>query len=215
MASKFRNPIPERNEADQGIYDMYVFRYAEVLLIDAEAKAELGTINQNDLDKTINRLRARLDNPELPDGKMARLSMNPPKDPNSVTITGDPRYGYEVSPLIYEIRRERRIELAFEGFRWDDIVRWKAGKLIENPKTVYGIVAGDDVQEQYNDYFDSDVFSGVNTTSISDWDGEVKKLIAPYSSIRKWGDKLYLHPIPKKQISLSNGNLEQNPGWGK
>src|SRR5690606_34644823 len=127
MASKFRSPIPEQNEANQTTFDMYVFRYAEVLLIYAEAKAELGTITQGDLDKTINVLRARLDSPELPGGKMGRLTMNPPADPNETTISGKPRYGYDVSPLIYEIRRERRIELAFEGFRWDDIVRRNAG----------------------------------------------------------------------------------------
>src|SRR5699024_8706701 len=106
MASKFRSPIPEQNEANHTTFDMYIFRYAEVLLIEAEARAELGTINQDVLDKTINQLRARLDGPNLPGGKMARLSMNPPSDPNAVTITGEPRYGYTVSPLIYEIRRE-------------------------------------------------------------------------------------------------------------
>lgn len=214
MSSKFRSPIPEQNEANHTTFDMYVFRYAEVLLIEAEAQAELGTINQDVLDKTINQLRARLDNPNLPGGKMARLSMNPPSDPNAVTITGDPRYGYTVSPLIYEIRRERRIELAFEGFRWDDIVRWNAGRLLENPKTVEGIVVNKDVMEEYDNYFNSDVFGGVHTSTITDWDGKTKKVVSPYTiPMRKWDDKLYLHPIPKDQITLSNGTLTQNPGW--
>lgn len=214
MASKFRSPIPEQNEANQTTFDMYVFRYAEVLLIYAEAKAELGTITQEDLDKTINELRARLDSPELPGGKMGRLTMNPPADPNEITISGKPRYGYNVSPLIYEIRRERRIELAFEGFRWDDIVRWNAGSLIENPKTVYGLVVNKGVKERYTDFFNSNVFSGIHTSSITDWDGITKELISPYTiPMRKWNDKLYLYPIPTEQLTLSKGNLTQNPGW--
>ena len=214
MASKFRSPVPAQNEANQTTFDMYVFRYAEVLLIYAEAKAELGTITQQDLDQSVNLLRMRLDEPALPGGKMGRLTLNPPADPNAVTVTGEPRYGYIVSPLIYEIRRERRIELAFEGFRWDDIVRWHAGKLLENPKTVYGIVAGSAVRNEYDNYFGSDIFSGENFATIKDWDGKTKELVSPYTvPMRKWNDKLYLHPIPTDQITLSKGVIHQNPGW--
>ncbi|WP_394344863.1 RagB/SusD family nutrient uptake outer membrane protein [Arachidicoccus ginsenosidivorans] len=212
MSSKFRSPVPAQNEANQTTYDMYVFRYAEVLLIYAEAKAELGSITQGDLDISINQLRARLDEPDLPGGKMGRLTLNPPADPNAL-INGQPRYGYQLSPLIYEIRRERRVELAFEGFRWDDIVRWKAGKLLENPNTVYGIVASAAVQQEYDNYFGSDIFSGVNVVTYDDWDGS-KKLVAPYTvAMRKWNDKLYLKPIPRDQILLSKGQIQQNPGW--
>lgn len=212
MSSKFRSPVPAQNEANQTTYDMYVFRYAEVLLIYAEAKAELGSITQGDLDISINQLRARLDEPDLPGGKMGRLTLNPPADPNAL-INGQPRYGYQLSPLIYEIRRERRVELAFEGFRWDDIVRWKAGKLLENPNTVYGIVASAAVQQEYDSYFGSDIFSGVNVVTYDDWDGN-KKLVAPYTvAMRKWNDKLYLKPIPRDQILLSKGKIQQNPGW--
>ncbi|MBZ4192149.1 RagB/SusD family nutrient uptake outer membrane protein [Niabella beijingensis] len=214
LSMKFRSPIPQQNEANQTTYDMFVFRYAEVLLIYAEALAELGTITQADLDKSVNLLRARLDEPSLPNGKMARLLINPPADPAATTIAGRARYGYAVSPLIYEIRRERRIELAFEGFRWDDIVRWNAGKLIENPKTVYGIVASTAVQNMYNSYFNSNVFLGVNTTTFADWDGKQKKVVAPYTrAMRTWNDKLYLSPIPTDQITLGQGSLTQNPGW--
>ncbi|MBO9592227.1 MAG: RagB/SusD family nutrient uptake outer membrane protein [Niabella sp.] len=214
LASKFKSPIPKQNEANQTTYDMFVFRYAEVLLTYAEALAELGTITQTDLDNSINLLRARLDEPSLPGGKMARLTLNPAADPNATTIAGKSRYGYAVSPLIYEIRRERRIELAFEGFRWDDIVRWNAGKLVENPKTVYGIVASADVRTQYNTYYGSNVFTGVNLATITDWDGKNKQVISPYTrAMRTWNDKLYLNPIPQDQINLGRGSIAQNPGW--
>lgn len=213
MASKFRNPVPAQNEANQTTYDWYVFRYAEVLLINAEAKAELGSINQADLDKTINLLRERLDEP----GKfeMGRLTVNPPADPLA-TVGGKPRYGYTVSPLIYEIRRERRIELAFEGFRWDDIVRWNAGKLIENPKTMLGMAVTDGVVERYKKYNGgTDPLSSRLFYNISDWDGKQKKLLQVYSNTsRVWDDKLYLDPLPTDQLVL-NPNLTQNPGWNQ
>lgn len=211
MSHKYRTPIPAQNEANQATYDRFIYRYAEVLLIYAEAIAELGTITQADLDMSINKLRARLDEADF---QMGRLTLNPPSDPNAITITGKPRYGYTISPLLYEIRRERRIEMAFEGFRWDDIVRWAAGKLIENPKTIYGIVVNNDVKSQYNDYIGKDVFSGISTVSIQDWDGS-KQLVNPYPTtpLRVWNDKLYRNPIPRDQLTLSKGNLQQNPGW--
>lgn len=211
MASKFRNPEPAQNEANHTTFDWYVFRYAEVLLIFAEARAELGTITQTDLDNSINKLRARLDEP----GKftMGRLTIDPPADPLA-TVNGNPRYGYAVTPLIYEIRRERRIELAFEGFRWDDICRWNAGVLIENPKTMLGIVVNDGVSNRYKLYNGgTDQFTTREIYQVTDWDGKAKKLLQVYSNItRTWDDKLYLKPLPADQITL-NPNLKQNAGW--
>jgi hypothetical protein len=211
LTSKFRSPEPAQNEARHSSYDWYVFRYAEVLLINAEAKAELGSITQTDLDNTINLLRSRLDEPG--NFEMGRLTLNPSEDPLS-KVNGEPRYGYEVSPLIYEIRRERRIELAFEGFRWDDIVRWKAGALIENPKTMLGMTVNDKVEERYQRYYNgTNPFTDRDLYEFTDWDGTQKKLLKVYSTTsRTWDDKLYLDPLPKDQIEL-NPNLQQNPGW--
>ena len=211
MTFKFRTPEPDQNEALHTTYDWYVFRYAEVLLIYAEAKAELGTLNQGDLDISINKLRARLDEP----GKftMGRLSLNPPADPLA-TVNGSPRYGYPVSPIIYEIRRERRIELAFEGFRWDDICRWNSGKLIENPKTMLGLTVTDGVVARYTKYNGgTNPFSTRSLYSLNDWDGKSKKMLQIYSSMnRTWNNKLYLDPLPTDQLTL-NTKLVQNPGW--
>lgn len=211
MASKFRDPVPSQNEANQTTYDWYVFRYAEVLLIYAEAKAELGTITQTDLDKSINQLRARLDEPG--NFEMGRLILDPPTDPLSI-VNGKPRYGYDISPLIYEIRRERRIELAFEGFRWDDIVRWKAGKLIENPKTMLGITVNEEVEEFHTTYNGgTNPFNGRTVYEIEDWNGVQKNYLKVYDKTsRVWNDRLYLSPLPTDQLQL-NPNLKQNPGW--
>ena len=118
-----------------GTLDAPIFRYAEILLIRAEAGAELG--QDPELDKTINALRDRV-------GFNHHLTTNPIEDPKLVaeypTIKGPN------ANLIREIRRERRIELALEGFRYDDIMRWNAMKLFENPKTYLGMRVTDKVK---------------------------------------------------------------------
>ncbi len=92
-------------------------RYAEVLLIRAEAGgAELGL--DPELDKTINALRRRV-------GFSFDLTANPVEDPDLVSKYPDIK-GADKN-LIREIRRERRIELFAEGYRWDDLCRWRAG----------------------------------------------------------------------------------------
>lgn len=113
--------------ADQWSYgasyiDIPLIRLAEIYLIYAEAKAELGTLTQDDLDRTVNLLRQRAGVPSL-DQATANTNIDPVlagKYPN----VNSPQQG-----ILYEIRRERRVELACEGFRFDDVNRWKAGQL--------------------------------------------------------------------------------------
>ena len=105
--------------------DIPVLRFAEVLLIYAEARAELGELTQEDLDMTINVIRDR--------AGMPHMTLNPATD-----LVQQDRYPNVNSSDILEIRRERRIELALEGFRLDDLMRWNAGKLLEQePKGLY------------------------------------------------------------------------------
>lgn len=155
----------------QCIVDDFIFRYGELLVSYAEAKAELGEATQEVLDKSINLLRARVNMPAL----KVDVGFTDPNWPN---------WEVAVSPLINEIRRERRIELAGEGKRWNDIVRWKAGKLLDNPKTIQGA---------------KDPATGQN------------RVLYP-GFTRKWDDRLYLYPIPTQEIAL-NPKLTQNPGW--
>ena len=109
-----------------------IMRFGEVLLNYAEAMAELGTITQGDLDLSINVLRDRVGMPHL--------------DMNNVPV--DPRYTNDgVSPLIVEIRRERRVELFMEGFRYDDLRRWKQGRKLLIPD--YGIRFDDAAVARY------------------------------------------------------------------
>src|SRR5690554_7549127 len=99
---------------------MPVFRYAEVLLNYAEAKAELGTLTQNDIDISIKRLRDRVGMPNL---NMAAANANPDEYLASETY-GYPNVTGTNQGVILEIRRERTIELLQEGLRFHDLRRW-------------------------------------------------------------------------------------------
>ena len=175
---------------DKSDLDLFIFRYAEVLLNYAEAKYELtGSLTIAELDKSINLIRDRVG--------MPHLTTNPDADPNAVN------YGYTVAPLLYEIRRERRIELVGEGFRFNDIIRWKAGKLIEGVKTIRGMKLTDELRSQYADP------SSLNNIAVDD-----DYYIIVYPSIattRKWNDKSYLYPLPTDEKDRCH--YEQNPGW--
>lgn len=108
--------------------DIPILRYSEVLLNYAEAKAELGILTQADLDKSINLIRKRAGMPDM--------TMSVAVDP--VLAASFPQVQSAQRNLILEIRRERRVELAFEGFRFNDLMRWKAGKLLERkPQGIY------------------------------------------------------------------------------
>ncbi len=122
------------NTTDQNLLegsDVPVYRYAEVLLIYAEAKAELGTITQADLDKSVNKLRKRVGMPDL---VLATANANP--DP--FLTKKYPNISGANQGVLLEIRRERRVELAFEDKRFDDLMRWAAGQLLTSiPKGMY------------------------------------------------------------------------------
>jgi len=165
-----------------------LFRYAEVLLIYAEAKAELGICTQEVLDNTINVLRDRV--------AMAHLSQN-------VGFT-DPKWDFpELSPLINEIRRERRVELACESFRFDDLMRWAAASLIKKP--MLGAK-----YHQFEDKFFDPPLSNVPVSA----DG----YIAPYLNSAAGNGwqfdpaKNYLMPLPTNELTI-NPALVQNPGY--
>ncbi|MFW6326773.1 MAG: RagB/SusD family nutrient uptake outer membrane protein [Bacteroidota bacterium] len=193
---KFWKDDPAEFEAiNTGTMPCPIFRYAEVLLINAEANAELSTCTQAVLDKTINKLRDRVGMPHL------NLS-NLPTDKHLDEIYNS-YCGYVPSPLLREIRRERRVELAWENFRWDDLVRWKAGKLLLIPEAIRGM--------KFNQYQYPSV--QVGTDVYLDSEG----FLEPYQKSLPNGrtfvePKQYYYPIPSEDIVL-NKNLVQNPGW--
>ncbi|AYD48656.1 RagB/SusD family nutrient uptake outer membrane protein [Arachidicoccus soli] len=190
----------QQNNSTGGTDGVIYFRYAEVLLINAEAKAELGTITQTDIDNTINKLRDRVG--------MAHLNMN--------AITPDPNWKFPtLSPLINEIRRERRVELACEGYRHDDIWRWNAAKQL-----IVGWRPKGAKYDQFVTMKGADgkpAFTASNLALLSKGaDGYVDiyfKTPAMANGYQFQLDRDYLSPIPLDQITL-NPNLTQNPGWG-
>lgn len=198
---KYRSPLQAQWEANKTTYDWFVYRYAEVLLINAEAHAELGTCTQSVLDKTVNLLRDRVE--------MPHMTISPVQDPAALN------YGYTVTPLIYEIRRERRIELIAEGHRLDDLKRWNAMSLLENPKTMFGIRVTDAVKKLYEGNV---TFGGSNGRPTIEYNGATYLYQYPSKSLtdagRKWtaNDKRWLSPLPTDELVL-NTNLVQNPGW--
>ena len=121
--------VNNRDQAVSNDLDVPVIRYAETLLIYAEARAELGELTVSDLDMTINKLRVR--------AGMPAISLNPSVDPVQEARYPNIKSNAQWKELL-EIRRERRIELALEGYRIDDLNRWSAGKLLEKePEGLY------------------------------------------------------------------------------
>jgi len=206
--------------ASNGSYsDLIIFRYAEALLVYAEAKAELGTLTQPDLNKSINLIRARAGMPDL---DMATANANP--DPYLLAQYPNVDKGANKG-VILEIRRERRIELFNEGVRWDDLMRWKEGKKVEQP--MVGIYFPSLGAFDFNNDGKTDVYlhngntSGVpaGTTSIinvtqkaltNGTSGNFYPLKGVTTSFNENRD--YLYPIPTDDLTL-NPNLKQNPGW--
>jgi len=184
----YANPLGESPNFD---FDNHIIRYAEVLLTYAEAKFERnGNISDEDLDKTINLLRTR--------------ATMPTKISNDFVLVN----GLDMKT---EIRRERTIELALEGFRYDDLRRWKTAET-EMPQAIRGIkITG-------NDWIDPVIISGVNKNPYKKpiWQSKIDAdgfIVAEPASGRSFDpDKHYLRPIPTKEILL-NPNLQQNPNW--
>lgn len=119
------------DNVDRASVDFPVYRFAEILLILAEAKAELEQLSQGDLDMTVNLLRTRAGMPPL-------ILTEANANPDQFQAAKYPNLGGSNLGVILEIRRERRVELAMEGYRYDDLMRWHAGKLLEQiPQGMY------------------------------------------------------------------------------
>lgn len=165
-------------------YDRHLIRYAEVLLIYAEAIFEKnGSISDNDLNISVNKLRDRVAMPHLTNGFVGANNLD----------------------MRTEIRRERTVELTLEGFRYDDIRRWKTAET-ELPQDVKGIKISGTSWATRAPYNDPSYAGKVDANGF---------LIAERS--RKFDPaKDYLQPLPTKEVAFyqaSGHTLEQNPGW--
>jgi hypothetical protein len=212
--------LPERKQwASMSAYnDIIYFRYAETLLIYAEAKAELNTLTQADLDLSVNKLRDRVAMPHM---KLTDANASP--DPYLEAMYPNVDKGANKG-VILEIRRERRIELFNEGLRWDDLIRWKEGKKLEKP--MVGIYFSGLGSFDFNNDGKTDVYlhngnaSGApaGTPTIIDirqrpLTGGTSGNLNPFRETVTFDENRdYYYPIPIEDMNL-NKSLIQNPGW--
>ena len=194
IITKFNNSALGASEilAPNNPTDAPIFWLAEVMLNYAEAAAELGTLDQNIVDATINMLRSRA-------GVAPMLLASLPDDPVRDS---------DVSPLLWEIRRERRSELIMDGFREWDIRRW--GKLSYLDPSVKPAI------------FQGARIAPAAAAPVSYTDGlsiDAGGYILPYGvgvgrNVQIPRD--YLDAIPTGQLTLyqlKGVDFPQNPGW--
>lgn len=185
-----------------------VFRFAEVLLNYAEAKAELGEFGETEWNQTIKLLRER-------------AGVN-----SKVPLAADPYlidyYANQTTDKwILEIRRERAIEMLLENLRYEDLMRWKLGSLLEKEWTGIYIPEKEKAYDLNGD--------GINDVCVTDGKPGTEKGVfyidlskgqytldknncLIYNETRMWADRKYLHPIPKTACVI-NPALGQNDGW--
>lgn len=207
----------------QSANDMPVFRTAEVYLNFAEAKAELGNLTQEDINRSIKLIRDRARMPNL---DMAAVNATP--DPYlSAPVTGYPNVSGANKGVILEIRRERTIELIMEGFRYYDIIRWKEGKTFEQPMLGMYIPAPGTYDLDGNNKKDVCFWSGTKPSAfvslfleigvdidLTDNANGKGNILCHGDFTRKWNEERdYLYPVPVNERTLTGGALSQNPGW--
>ena len=193
---------------------MPIFRYAEILLIYAEAKAELGEFTSDTWNKTIKLLRER-------------AGVNGKEPETADSYMQETYYPDIADKYLLEIRRERAIELIAEDRRYDDLMRWKAADLFAANRTKWEGIYIPKVNEGYdldgdgkNDVcFYKGTKPGISGVKFVQLGGNLTLsgeksgyLVWGEAFQREWDDKKYLRPIPRN-VRVINPALEQNPGW--
>ena len=198
--------------------DSPIYGYAEVLMNYAEACAEIedlggANMTQADLDKSVNVTRAKHGNlPALTYAGKGKVSVN------GTAITKDPKNDTGISELLWEVRRERRNELMCDGFRYEDLRRWKLGRYLDYAKNIECILGAS--LKAIDAYVAAtkglDQYDGAKYSEIIDgnfWIDGYMTSINTAKNVRVFDEnKNYLEPIPSNEITL-NPNLTQNPGW--
>lgn len=180
-----RLPQNNRVTTGQNFTSGPVYWGAVVCLNYAEAKAELGQLNDTDINNTLNKLYARAG---LPNQTLASLSnMN------------DPANNMGVSSLLWEVRRCRRCELIMDkDYRYWDLVRWHQLELLDQG-THPNIVLGANVSNIPASF-------GMNVQTTNGY------INASNGQTRTYQARQYQYPIPSQQLTL-NKNLTQNANW--
>ncbi len=211
------------------ITDAPIIKLNEVMMNYIEAAAELAdmgqyTLTQNDFDKTINALRNR-PSTSMPAVTLAGsnlavngVTINDPDRDMGTMVSGD----YEVSPILWEVRRERRIELPYHGFRFNDLRRWSKLHYADmkiNPKLNLGAWLDKDAYiAWYNEQNGTNLTVDVLGSVHLDREGNAGYIKPAYNDdlVRTYAEKDYLYPLPTEEIALyksHDADLTQNPGW--
>jgi hypothetical protein len=192
----FFGSLWEKSVNNKDFTDKILIRYAEMLISYAEALYERnGSISDAQLDETVNKLRARVGF----DQKLTNDFVN--------------RNGLDMRE---EIRRERTVELLAEGFRYDDIIRWKIAENVLPVDLVGPICLANEMQnpslhEGYAARL-TDASGYVNGQFVY---GQPSTYVIEFKNTRSFNPQRdYLYPIPTFEIAQSDFNIEQNPGWG-
>ena len=237
-ACKFidRNALTLSNPGSVAMYgsntntnDAPVIRYAEVLLNWIEAKAELGAVTQEDLDKSVNLLRRR---PLDATAEAKGIKNTPDMKLADITADFDPARDADVSPILWEIRRERRMEFVYEYSRLHDLRRWKKLDYMSNYSTT-GMPFTDNMLGPWVD-LSKDVPSYVEKGQIGKravmkedgtvvtFDGtnaaDMVGYYVPQNAQPRdvFTDRNYLAPIGEQQINeykMKGFTLTQTKGW--
>ena len=224
---KLTAPIPAKYYSNTNTNDAPVIRLGEILLNWIEAKAELSTlgetaVTQADIDKSINILRKRpLDEEAINKGVVKSALMSLAALPN------DPSRDADVPQLIWEIRRERRMELFMEPSRLLDLKRWKKINYMKGsvkPDILKGIWV--DLSKEMPSLLTT---AKKGITQVMKADGSIVKFNGSNAADMvgfylpegvkdrdDFTDRVYLSPVGKSQIDLytSQGyKLTQTKGW--
>ena len=213
---------------EQSYQDLHIYRYAEILLNYAEAKAELGILTQSDVDRSIKLLRDRVGMPNMNLTEIDIAGSDPfllAEETGYPNVKGQPQEAY-----ILEIRRERSVELFDEDMRHTDLIRWRNCANAYNHKFLGFYVANAEGQHDLdkNGTIDvwfysgsapaaNDIPTGCVIRKIGEQtyftEGNSGYIIANPIVDGKWNDERdYYYPIPIDERSL-NPNLTQNKGW--
>lgn len=222
----YPGPYPPMYGSNTNTNDAPVMRLAEVVLNWVEAKAELATmggaaVSQGDIDASINAIRNRpLDATAIAKGikKTAPLTL--------ASLPDDPDRDADVPALIWEIRRERRMEFVFEHTRLMDIKRWKKIDYMKNtdPDNMLGLWVN--FQTEYPEWL---VASKVSKLKVKKADGTIvtytgtnaADMVGYYipeniSNRDAFTERVYLAPVGNTQINDYKDKgytLTQTPGW--
>ena len=238
FAKRFANPTligKSGGKSFTNITDAPVMKLNEVMMNYIEAAAELATLGkytltQADFDLTINALRQRTST-KMPALQLVGDALSVPAG-----VINDAQRDADVSPILWEIRRERRVELVYEGLRFNDLRRWKKlnyADMVKNPKLNMGAYVN---KREYIKWYNTVhpaakpentltkekmskiqlvLLNAKGEYEVNDSVGYIMPIVKQ-DFMRTYSDKDYLYPIPFDQLTLyrnAGHAIKQTPGW--